>query len=41
MSKVNINVKHLTRVEGHGNIVVNATDGKVEKVFDYLSVRGD
>ncbi len=33
MSKtVNINVHHLTRVEGHGNIVVNATDGTVEKV---------
>jgi sulfhydrogenase subunit alpha len=30
--KVNINVHHVTRVEGHGNIVVNATDGKVEKV---------
>ena len=29
---VNINVHHVTRVEGHGNIVVNATDGKVEKV---------
>ena len=28
---LNINVKHLTRVEGHGNIVVNAKDGKVEK----------
>jgi sulfhydrogenase subunit alpha len=33
MSKdLNINVKHITRVEGHGNIVVNATNGKVEKV---------
>ena len=33
MSKtININVEHMTRVEGHGNIVVNATDGKVEKV---------
>jgi len=33
MSKtVNINVHHVTRVEGHGNIVVNATDGQVEKV---------
>jgi len=33
MSKnLNINVKHLTRVEGHGNIVVNATEGKVENV---------
>ncbi|MDD5134341.1 MAG: Ni/Fe hydrogenase subunit alpha [Phycisphaerae bacterium] len=30
--KIDINVKHLTRVEGHGNIIVNATDGKVEKV---------
>ena len=30
--KININVEHMTRVEGHGNIVVNATDGKVEKV---------
>ena len=29
---VNVNVHHVTRVEGHGNIVVNATDGKVEKV---------
>ena len=25
-----IHVEHLTRVEGHGNIVVNVTDGKVE-----------
>ena len=32
MSTININVKHLTRVEGHGNIVVNAKEGKVEKV---------
>ncbi|MCK4887479.1 MAG: Ni/Fe hydrogenase subunit alpha [Planctomycetes bacterium] len=33
MSKnLNINVKHITRVEGHGNIVVNATDGKIEKI---------
>lgn len=29
---VNVNVHHVTRVEGHGNIVVHATDGKVEKV---------
>ena len=26
-----ISVHHLTRVEGHGNIVVNVTQGKVEK----------
>lgn len=33
MSKdLNINVKHLTRVEGHGNIVVNATNGKVDRL---------
>ena len=33
MSKnININVKHMTRIEGHGNIVVNASEGKVEKV---------
>ncbi|RKY22296.1 MAG: Ni/Fe hydrogenase subunit alpha [Planctomycetota bacterium] len=29
---IRINVEHTTRVEGHGNIVVNATDGTVEKV---------
>jgi len=29
---VNVNVHHVTRVEGHGNIVLNATDGKVEKL---------
>lgn len=33
MSKtVNINVHHITRVEGHGNIVVRATDGKIEQI---------
>jgi coenzyme F420-reducing hydrogenase alpha subunit len=29
---VNVNVHHVTRVEGHGNIVVNATDGQIEKI---------
>jgi len=29
---VNINVHYITRVEGHGNIVVNATNGKIEKL---------
>lgn len=33
MSSVNINVHHVTRVEGHGNILVNATDGKLEEVL--------
>jgi len=28
---LDINIHHLTRVEGHGNIVVRASDGKVEK----------
>jgi coenzyme F420-reducing hydrogenase alpha subunit len=33
MSKdININVKHITRVEGHGNIVLNASNGKIEKL---------
>ena len=32
MSKnININVHHLTRVEGHGNIAVNVQDGTIEK----------
>ncbi len=30
-STVHIDVHHLTRVEGHGNIVVNVTDGAIEK----------
>lgn len=29
---VNINVRHLTRVEGHGNIVLNAHNGTIEKL---------
>ncbi|MBN1808007.1 MAG: Ni/Fe hydrogenase subunit alpha [Planctomycetes bacterium] len=29
---VDINVHHVTRVEGHGNIVLRARDGKIEKV---------
>lgn len=32
MSELNIMVEHLTRVEGHGNIILHAKDGKVEKV---------
>jgi sulfhydrogenase subunit alpha len=31
MTRININVKHVTRVEGHGNIVVRASDGKIEQ----------
>ena len=29
-NNVSINVHHVTRVEGHGNIVVNVSDGKIE-----------
>ena len=32
---LDINVHHLTRVEGHGNIVVRASDGKV--LLDHAS----
>jgi coenzyme F420-reducing hydrogenase alpha subunit len=31
MANVNINVHHVTRVEGHGNIVVNAQNGVLEE----------
>ena len=30
--KLNINVHHITRVEGHGNIVLKASDGTIEKL---------
>ena len=30
MKTVNINVHHITRVEGHGNVVVNVVDGRIE-----------
>ncbi len=32
MAKIDINVHHVTRVEGHGNIRVRATDGAIEEV---------
>ncbi|MDO8568903.1 MAG: Ni/Fe hydrogenase subunit alpha [Dehalococcoidales bacterium] len=32
MTKVNINVHQVTRLEGHGDIVLNATDGKIEEL---------
>src|SRR5208337_2313272 len=32
MGKIRIDLEHLTRVEGHGNIILNANNGKVEKV---------
>jgi coenzyme F420-reducing hydrogenase alpha subunit len=30
-TNIDINVHHVTRIEGHGNIVVNVTDGTIEK----------
>lgn len=32
MNSINIDVHHITRVEGHGNIVVNTNEGKIDKV---------
>ena len=32
MGDINIYVEHLTRVEGHGSIILNAKDGTIEKV---------
>jgi len=32
MAKINIDVHHVTRVEGHGNIRVRANDGTIEEV---------
>lgn len=29
--QVDINIEHLTRVEGHGNIIVNVKEGRIEK----------
>jgi sulfhydrogenase subunit alpha len=31
-NKINIHVHHITRVEGHGNIMVNAREGKIEQI---------
>ncbi|MGD2086921.1 MAG: Ni/Fe hydrogenase subunit alpha [Candidatus Aminicenantes bacterium] len=31
-NNININLHHITRVEGHGNIVVNTNEGKIEKI---------
>jgi len=32
VTQVNINVHQVTRIEGHGNIVLNAKDGKIEEL---------
>jgi coenzyme F420-reducing hydrogenase alpha subunit len=32
MTEINVNIHYLTRVEGHGNIVLNAKDGKIEEL---------
>jgi sulfhydrogenase subunit alpha len=33
VTQLNVNVHQLTRVEGHGNIVLSAADGKIEKLL--------
>ncbi len=33
MTQVNININQVTRIEGHGNILLNASDGKIEKLL--------
>ncbi|TFG47242.1 MAG: Ni/Fe hydrogenase subunit alpha, partial [Dehalococcoidia bacterium] len=33
MSEIKIQVNQLTRVEGHGNIHLEATDGKLDRVL--------
>jgi sulfhydrogenase subunit alpha len=32
VKSVEVDVRHVTRIEGHGNIVVNAADGRLEEV---------
>ncbi len=32
MTQVSINVRQVTRIEGHGNIILDATDGKIEEL---------
>ena len=32
MTQVNINVHYVTRIEGHGNLVLNVKDGKIEEL---------
>ncbi len=32
MTQININVNQLTRIEGHGNIILNARNGNIEEV---------
>lgn len=32
MKDLNINIHHVTRLEGHGDIIVNARNGKIEKL---------
>jgi coenzyme F420-reducing hydrogenase alpha subunit len=32
VTRINVNVHQLTRVEGHGNIVLNATNGNIEEI---------
>jgi sulfhydrogenase subunit alpha len=33
MTQVKVDVHHVTRVEGHGNLILDANDGKIEKLL--------
>ncbi|HLG29009.1 MAG TPA: nickel-dependent hydrogenase large subunit, partial [Candidatus Brocadiales bacterium] len=32
MHDVSLNIEHITRVEGHGNLVINIKEGKIEEL---------
>ncbi len=32
MTQINVNVHYVTRIEGHGNLILNAKDGKIEEL---------
>jgi coenzyme F420-reducing hydrogenase alpha subunit len=33
MTQIEVNVHYVTRIEGHGNLVLSAKDGKIEKLL--------
>jgi coenzyme F420-reducing hydrogenase alpha subunit len=33
MTQIDVNVHYVTRIEGHGNLILNAKDGKIEKLL--------
>ncbi len=41
MTQVNINVNQVTRIEGHGNIVLNTKNGKIEEREIEVGLKGN